>query len=173
MIQRTLFLLSLLCISCNAVKVNYDYDSQANLTEYTTYNYFSDMETGLSQLDEKRLLSIVDATLQAKGYVLSENPEFLIDIRSGMHRSNARSNVGVGLGGGGRNVGGGLSIGIPVGDSGVKRQITFDFVDADKDTLFWQADTDSSFKENVSPEVREEQLRKIVIKVFEKYPSLQ
>ena len=172
MIQRTFVLLSLLFVSCNAVKVNYDYDKQANLTDYATYDYFSDMETGLSQLDEKRLLAILDATLKAKGYRLSETPEFLIDIKSGTFRSNNRSNVGVGLGGGGRSVGGGLSIGIPVGDSGVNRNILFEFVDANKNTLFWQADTNSNFKENASPEAREEQLRKVVVKVFEKYPSL-
>ena len=173
MIQRALILISLLFVSCNAVRVNYDYDKRANLTGYTTYNYYADMETGLSQLDEKRLLAIVDENLQAKGYSLSDSPQFLIDIKSSTYQSNAGSNVGVGLGGGGRNVGGGLSVGIPVGNSGVKRNILFEFVDAKNDVLFWQANTDSNFKEDVSPVVREEQLRKVVVKVFEEYPALR
>jgi len=128
------------------------------------------MESGLSQLDEKRLLNILDSTLQAKGYLLSEEPEFLINIKSTVYQSNSGNNVGVGVGGGGRNVGGGVSIGIPVGNSGVRRQLLFDFVDANKNALFWQADTESGFRENVAPVDREEQLERVVVKAFSKYP---
>lgn len=169
--RNLLYILILCClISCNAVRVNYDYDKVTDFSNYTTYNYFQDMESGLSQLDEKRLLNILDSTLQAKGYLLSEEPEFLINIKSTVYQSNSGSNVGVGVGGGGRNVGGGLSIGIPVGNSGVKRQLLFDFVDANKNTLFWQADTESGFRDNAAPIDREEQLKRVVIKVFSKYP---
>lgn len=150
--------------------MNFDYDKTTDFSNYTTYNYFQEMESGLSQLDEKRLLNILDSTLQAKGCLLSEEPEFLINIKSAVYQSNSGNNVGVGLGGGGRNVGGGLSIGIPVGNSGVKRQLLFDFVDANKNALFWQADTESGFKENATPIDREEQLKRVVIKAFSKYP---
>ncbi len=170
--MRNLIYILVLCflVSCNAVRVNYDYDKATDFSNYTTYNYFQDMESGLSQLDEKRLLDILDSTLQAKGYLLSEEPEFLINIKSFVFQSNSGNNVGVGVGGGGRNVGGGLSVGIPVGNSGVKRQILFDFVDVSKNALFWQADTESSFRENASPLNREEQLKMLVVKVFSKYP---
>ncbi len=170
--MKNLLYIVILCVlvSCNAVRVNYDYDKATDFSNYTTYNYFEDMQSGLSQLDEKRLLNILDSTLQSKGYLLSEEPEFLINIKSAVFQSNSGNNVGVGVGGGGRNVGGGLSIGIPVGNSGVQRQILFDFVDASKNALFWQADTESSFKENTTPLCREEQLKNIVKKAFSKYP---
>ncbi|WP_350293627.1 DUF4136 domain-containing protein [uncultured Croceitalea sp.] len=150
--------------------MNYDYDKATDFSNYATYNYFEDMESGLSQLDEKRLLDILDSTLQAKGYLLSEEPEFLINIKSFVFQSNSGNNVGVGVGGGGRNVGGGLSIGIPVGNSGIQRQILFDFVDANKNSLFWQADTQSGFRDNAAPIDREEQLKRVVAKAFSKYP---
>ena len=169
--KNLLYIVILCCLlSCNATRVNYDYDKTTDFSNYTTYNYFQEMESGLSQLDEKRLFNVLDSTLQAKGYLLSEEPEFLINIKSFVFQSNSGNNVGVGLGGGGRNVGGGVSIGIPVGNSGVKRQILFDFVDANKNALFWQADTESNFKENTSPLNREEQLKRVVAKAFSKYP---
>ncbi|MEM9000384.1 MAG: DUF4136 domain-containing protein [Bacteroidota bacterium] len=164
-----LFLLVSLC-SCSTVRVNYDYDKGTNFSNYSTYNYFSDMETGLSQLDERRLLRVLDSTLQTKGYLLADEPDFFVNILSDSYRSGNRNSVGVGIGGTGGNVGGGLSVGIPVGGSGLERQIQFDFVDSQKDALFWQAVSESGFRDNASPSVREANLKAIVTKVFSRFP---
>jgi hypothetical protein len=157
-------------VGCSAVRVNYDYDKSTDFSNYTTYNYFSDTETGLSPLDEKRLFRVLDSTLQAKGFLLSEEPDFLVNIISQEFRNASQSNVGVGVGGTNRNVGGGVSIGIPVGGSQLERSIQFDFVDSQKNTLFWQAISESGFRPNASPSVREEQLRRVVAKVFSQFP---
>jgi len=156
--------------SCGAVQVNYDYDRATDFSNYATYNYFSDMDSGLSGLDEKRLLRVLDSTLQAKGYLLAEEPDFLINILSSSFQKAPNNSVGVGVGGTGRNVGGGVSVGIPIGGSGLTRNIQFDFVDAEKDALFWQAVSESGYRDNASPSVREAQLRKVVAKVFAKFP---
>ena len=155
---------------CTAVRVNYDYDKSTDFSNYTTYNYFGDMETGLSPLDEKRLFRVLDSTLQSKGFLLSEEPDFLVNIISQEYRKAPQNSVGVGVGGTNRNVGGGVSIGIPVGGSSLERSIQFDFVDSQKNSLFWQAIAQSGFRPNASPLVREEQLRKVVGKVFSKFP---
>ena len=42
--------------SCASIYVNYDYEKQTDFTKYKTYNYYSDIESGLSELDTKRLL---------------------------------------------------------------------------------------------------------------------
>jgi hypothetical protein len=165
-----ILLVAVLLYSCNAIKVNYDYDREADFSDYTTYNYYPDMNTGLSELDTKRLLDAVDAEMQAKGIQLTEEPDFFINLESNSIRQPKSSSVGVGLGGGGRTAGGGVSVGIPVGGSNVERQIRFDFVDSAKDELFWQAVSQSPFKENVSPEVRDENLRALAEKVFANYP---
>ncbi len=166
----SLLLLNCILVGCSAVRVNYDYDKSTDFTNYTTYNYFSDMETGLSQLDEKRLLKALDSTLLAKGYLLAEEPDFLINILSSEFRRGPSNSVGVGVGGTGGNVGGGVAVGIPIGGSGLGRNIQFDFVDSQKDALFWQAVSESGFRDNASPSVREEQLRKVIAKVFSKFP---
>ena len=162
-------LLTLVC-ACGTTKVNYDYDKQVDFTSYTTYNYYPEMKTGLSPLDTKRLLNAVDAEMKAKGLTLNESPDFFINIESNSFEKAQNNSVGVGLGGGGRNVGGGLSVGIPMGGPKMEREIRFDFVDNEKDKLFWQAESQSPFKENLNPEAREEKLKALAAKVFAKYP---
>jgi len=162
--------LLLIITSCAPIYVNYDYDKQADFTKYKTYNYYSDLETGLSDLDTKRLLYVMDAKMKTKGFSLSEAPDFFVNIQSDEYSNEQRNSVGVGLGGGGRNVGGGISIGLPIGQSKVNRQITIDFIDENGKGLFWQAISESSFNPNASPEMREERLKAIIEKVFSKYP---
>lgn len=128
------------------------------------------METGLSELDNKRLIRALDTEMQLKGLLLSEEPDFLINITSSIFQSAPNNSVAVGLGGGGRNVGGGVSVGIPVGQPNLNRQIQFDFVDSQKEYMFWQAISDGSFREDVAPNVREQKLQEVVQKVLSKYP---
>jgi hypothetical protein len=165
------FLSVVFLMSCSAVRVNYDYDSATDYSNYSTYGYYPDMETGLSDFDTKRIIAAIDATMQAKGMRFSEEPDFYINIISDAYKTPQRNAVGVGLGGGGRNLGGGISIGLPLGQSDEERQISFDLVDAYKESLFWQAVSVSNYNENASPEAKEKKLQEIVNKVFEKYPA--
>ncbi len=157
-------------ISCNAIRVDYDYDRATDFSNYSTYNYFTDIESGLSQLDEKRLVKALDSTLQAKGYLLAEEPDFNINIVSAVYRNSPSNNVGVGIGGTGGRVGGGVSIGLPIQGSGLKREIQIDFVDSQKEVLFWQGTSISNHRENASPDEREAQFKKVVDKIFVKFP---
>ena len=163
-------LLVLLFTSCHVVRVQTDYEKETDFSNYATYNYFSDLETGLSELDEKRVIKVLDAAMQAEGILLSEEPDFLINIESGIDQTPRINTVGVGVGGTGRNVGGGVSVGIPIGQANVQREIIFDFVDSQKDLLFWQATSKSSLNENATPVEREKKLKAIVEKVLSKYP---
>ncbi|MEE9363199.1 MAG: DUF4136 domain-containing protein [Cellulophaga sp.] len=162
-------LIFLFLVSCGSIRVQYDYDKETDFSSYTTYNYYQDLDTGLSELDAKRLLKALDATLRLKGFLLSEEPEFFINIESSLGMPN-RNTVDLGIGGTGRSVGGGISIGVPVGASKEQRVIQFDFIDSQKDALFWQAISRSSFKENSTPEERERILQELVNKVLSKYP---
>ncbi len=162
--------LALLFVGCAPIRVNYDFDKTTEFTKYKTYNYYSDMKTGLSELDTKRFLDALDAQLKAKGFNLSNTPDFFIDIKSSDVQAAQRNNVGVGLGGGGRNVGGGVSIGIPIGQAGVNRQVIIDFVDENAKQLFWQAVGEYSFNPNASVEKRETQIAAVIEKVLTAYP---
>ncbi|RIA10539.1 uncharacterized protein DUF4136 [Flavobacteriaceae bacterium MAR_2010_72] len=163
-------LVILLFVSCAPVRVNYDYERGVDFSKYKTYNYYQDLNTGLSELDTNRLLDVLDAGLQAKGFTLSETPDFFVNIVSDEYQEAQRNSVGVGMGGTGRNVGGGISIGIPLGQGTMNRQIIFDFVDENGKGLFWQAVSESSYNPNATPEQREAKLKAIVNKVLSGYP---
>ncbi|MDT0558410.1 DUF4136 domain-containing protein [Ichthyenterobacterium sp. W332] len=162
-------ILSLLLVSCGAT-VNYDYDNKTDFTSYKTYNYFTDIKSGLSELDFKRLIAALDTAMASKGYTLSENPDFYIDVKSQEFRNNSGNNVGVGVGSGGRNVGGGVSIGFPIGSSKLNREIILDFVDKDRTNLFWQAVSESAYNPKAKPEKREAAFVALVNKILSQYP---
>lgn len=157
-------------VSCAPIRVNYDYDKGTDFSKYKTYNYYSDMKTGMSELDTKRFLEALDAKLESLGIKFSENPDFFIDVKSSTYQSAQQNTVGVGLGTGGRNVAGGISIGLPIGQSSANRQITIDFVDENLKQLFWQAVSESTYTPNGTPGQRETQLKNVVEKVLSGYP---
>ena len=165
-----LFGLSFFVLSCAAVRVNYDYDQGTDFSAYKSYNYYDGMDMGMSELDANRLFDALDAKLQAKGLHLSDAPDFLINIKTSTFQEHQRNNVGVGLGGGGGHVGGGISIGIPVGQSKIHREIVFECVDESKSGLFWQAVSVSGYQPDAKPEVKAAQFDAIVEKVLSGYP---
>ncbi|MCG2461745.1 DUF4136 domain-containing protein [Flavobacteriaceae bacterium F89] len=157
-------------LGCASINVNYDYDKETEFSAYTTYNYYPDLNTGMNELDDRRLLDAIDSYMQTKGILLVEEPEFYINIKSAMYQSPSNSSVGFGVGGGGGSVGGGVSMGIPVGQGTMNHRIQFDFVDRQKDAMFWQAISESSFKPKSTPEAKEVYFKSVVEKVFSKYP---
>ncbi|MFP4847172.1 DUF4136 domain-containing protein [Winogradskyella sp. PE311] len=161
-----LFMLS----SCGAI-VNYDYEKSTDFSQYKSYNYFDDMKTGLSQLDNKRLMRAIDTKLETMGLTRSENPDFFIDIQSQDIQNQNNSNVGVGVGGGGGGGFGGVSVGIPLGGNQSTREIVIDFVDKKQnERLFWQAVSESKYSPNAKPEKREAVFVKLIENIFSEYP---
>ena len=168
--NRVICLLVFTVMSCSTVNVAYDYDKEVDFNNYKTYNYYQDIETGLSEFDTKRLIETLDRHLQAKGFVKSDTPDLFINITSEDYQNNTGSSVGLGVGSTGGNVGGGMSVGIPIGSSKLGRQIIFDFVDENGKGLIWQAVSDSKFYPDATPEQREADFEAIVVKVLEAYP---
>ncbi len=156
--------------SCAPIYVNYDYEKNADFSQYKTYNYYSNIETGLSELDSKRLMDVLDTEMKTKGFSLSETPDFYINIKSQEYQGVQQSSVGVGIGSTGRNFGGGLSMGIPIGQTNVNREIIIDFVDESNVGFFWQAVTETNYNPKSTPERKEERFRTLVQKVLSGYP---
>jgi len=73
----SILVLLIIVSSCAPIRVNYDYEKTTDFKSYKTYNYYANLNTGLSELDTKRLLDALDNTLQSSGYALSETPDFL------------------------------------------------------------------------------------------------
>lgn len=165
-----LLLIVLSLTSCGSMNVEYDYDEQANFDTFKTYNYIAEMQSGLTQLDLNRLMKATDSILQGRGYMLSEKPALLIDVSSDQYKQASRNTLGIGLGSGGGNVGVGVGGGIPIGGRELHQTITINLVDAQKDALIWQAVSDSNIKLNTDPQQRQAYFKKLMEKVFKKFP---
>ena len=80
-----LFTSLILAQSCG-VYVQYDYDSDVNFDNYSSYSFYeSDIEkVEISDLDKKRILKSLDNGLKLKGLVRSNSPDLLVsfDTRS-------------------------------------------------------------------------------------------
>ena len=168
-----LLLIVLSLISCGSMNVEYDYDEQADFDTFKTYNYIAEMQSGLNQLDLSRLMKATDSILQGRGYTLSENPGLLIDVSSDQYEQASRNTLGIGVGSGGRNVGVGVGGGIPIGGRELHQTITINLVDVQKDALIWQAVSDSNIKLNTDPQQRQAYFKKLMEKVFEKFPPMK
>ena len=165
-----LFILTLIIYSCNAPRAVYDYDQQARFSDYSTYSFFPNLHSGLSQLDEKRLLTSIENGLREEGFSHSQDPDIYVNVYVEEYEEAGGSNLGVGIGGGGGNVGVGMSGGIPIGGPDTFLRITFDFIDVEDDSLVWQSEVDSKFDRNARPGERQERFDRIVKKALAGYP---
>jgi len=156
--------------SCGGPRAVYDYDETAGFSNISTYQIFPDLETGMNQLDEQRLVTILNEQLAQKGFSTSQDPQIYVNFYSTEYQTPTRNSVGIGVGGTGRNVGVGVSGGIPIGGPENYRRVTFDFIDVQNDALIWQAVVEGKFDNNTSPEKRAESLRKMVEEALEGYP---
>lgn len=157
-------------ISCSSSKVIYDYDETTNFTQYKTFDFFEDAGKGLSQLDIKRVTNEVTKSLKSKGMFMSNTPDMYINIISKKKVLASRSSVGIGLGTGGRNVGFGISGGIPIGSKKINEELLIDFVDGKTNQLIWQGISNNKLKENASPDDKRVYYGKVIIKMLSNYP---
>jgi hypothetical protein len=165
-----LYMFVLVLLSSCGATVGYDYDTEKDFSTYKSYNFYPTLSSGLSELDEKRIMDVTDSILSEKGMMRSDTPQLLINFYSNEYVSNSRNTIGVGMGNVGRNTSVGVSTGIPIGGREVNQQLTIDFIDAQKDALVWQAKTDGRYKERATPEQKEKYYIYVLSKVFKKYP---
>ncbi|GHA40841.1 hypothetical protein GCM10007103_22720 [Salinimicrobium marinum] len=141
-----------------------------NFDNYVTYSLYPEFHSGLSQLDERRLVSGLESTLQEKGFSSSQMPDLYVNVYTEEFQEQSRNNIGIGVGGGGGNLGVGVSGGIPLGGPKTFLKLTFDFIDVQDDSLIWQAVVESKFDPDASPEKRQARFERIVKKALEGYP---
>lgn len=160
------FIISLLLISCGTARVSYDYDETKDFDNYSTYNFYPQLKTGLSELDEKRLLIATDSVLATKGFNKVTSPQVYINFKSSTYETPSRNRVGIGIGSGPIVIGGNLPVGMP--DQHI--QLTLDMIDAAKDELIWQAEIDDVQNSKNTPENRKAFFKVMLEKALSKYP---
>ncbi|MGO3182656.1 MAG: DUF4136 domain-containing protein [Aequorivita sp.] len=165
----SILVLSIFLVSCGAT-VNVDYDKQVDFSKYNSYNYYPTIDSGLSELDDNRIIHITDSLLQQRGFVKSKTPQFFINFYAREHVSSSRNTLGIGIGGGGRSGGIGVSGGIPIGGNIINQRLTLDFIDVQKDDLVWQAIVEGEMKERANPHQKESYYISVIEKILAKYP---
>lgn len=161
-------IIGMLLASCGA-SVTVDYDKAINFSNYTTYNYYEQIESGLNNLDNNRIMNTLDSLLSEKGYVKSEKPQLLVNFFSNETISSSGNTIGIGFGGG-KHVGIGISGDIPIGSNVINQLLTLDIIDFTRDALVWQAVIASEYKEKATPEEKEDHYQKIIQKALKLFP---
>ena len=100
---------------------------------------------------------------------LSEEPDMYINILSKESEKVDRSTIGIGMGGG-RNVGFGISGGIPIGSKKMNQTLIIDFVKSENDELLWQGISNGTIKEQTTPKEKLMHYKKIIEKMLMNYP---
>jgi hypothetical protein len=147
-----------------------DYDKNADLSSYKTYNYFLVPQNGLNDLDNNRVIRILDSILPTKDLTQKTIPDFNINFYAEMFTVENQNNIGIGFGGGNRGFGGGVSSGIPINTSKDMIALTIEFVDGLSKELFWQTVVEARIKNQNTPDDRKALFKEIITKALSKYP---
>jgi len=164
-----IFITALVVVSCGTA-VSYDYDSKTNFASYQTYDFYPNISSNLSDLDNIRIMKATDSILQMRGFIKSDSAQFLINFFVKEFTSQSKSSIGVGIGGGGSNGSIGVSGGIPVGGNIINQQLTIDFIDNQKDELIWQAIGIDELKVKSSPTEKSNYYFNMINKILKGYP---
>lgn len=161
----------LIFTSCGSTYVDYDYDKSVSFQKYTTYQYDFSEDSGLSEFDEQRMVNYTDSLLQSRGFQRTDYNDIFIKFVASEYETASRNTIGLGLGGGGRSVGVGVSGGIPIGGNEIHQQIITTFYEArEEQKTVWEATSDSDLKVKSTPHKRDAYYQKLVEKIFSKYP---
>lgn len=152
--------------SCSSVRVNADYDKQAEFSKYKTYAYLKSSidKAEISDLDKKRILRSIDQEMSAKGFSKSENPDMLLSIfTKERERVDVYNNVGFGWG---WNPYWGMNT------TSVSRTpegtLFIDIVDAKTKEMVWQGEGTGYLTKNTNK--KDERTQQFVSKILAQYP---
>ncbi|WP_369048961.1 DUF4136 domain-containing protein [Tenacibaculum sp. UWU-22] len=165
------YFLLLFVVACSSPKIFYDYDTEANFNQYKTFDFFQDAGKELNEFDKKRIASSIVTNLLGKGIKRdAENPDFYVNFLTKSFKEESRNTVGIGVGGGGGNVGFGISGGIPIGGKQITQSLTIDFVTNKTDQLFWQSVSKTEINSEASPEEKTAFYQNLISKMIMGYP---
>ncbi len=162
-----LFLLS----ACSSIRVDSDYDSHVDFSQYKTYAFHKNGidRVQVSELDKKRILHAIDNALSQKGMTKSETPDLLVNIftKEREQLDVNQFNMGWGYGWGwGWNPyfwGGNSYV-----SSSTQGTLYIDLIDAKKKELIWEGQGIGTLTENKRE--KEKQINEFVSKILAQFP---
>ncbi|MEQ3656706.1 MAG: DUF4136 domain-containing protein [Dokdonia sp.] len=165
-----ILLISCCCFGCRSVYVSHDNNDSFDFDSVYTYNYDFGQDRDFSELDKRRFIKYSDSLLALRGLSKSETPDLWLQTNTNIFTSDSPTQLGVGVGSAGGNLGVSVGGGIPVGRQQQEWELTLVIIDAKSNTIVWEAYTESSRSLQSTPEKRAAHMEKVVAKLYSKYP---
>lgn len=157
--------------ACSSVRVDSDFDTNADFSQYKTYAFQKSGidKAEISDLDKKRILRSIDAEMTKKGYSKSESPDLLVNIftkereRVDVTQYNAGWGYGWGWGWNPYIWGGRSYV-----SSSTEGTLYIDLIDAKKKELIWQGKGSGYLEEEATK--KDERTNEFVSKILSQFP---
>lgn len=168
---KILLLFALILLSsCAGIQTYVDYDEEIDYQAYKSYTYYTEMETGLDELEEKRMFQVLDEIFQEKGYHSSDSADFKVNLYTEQFQKTSRHNIGLSVGTIGHHVSGHVGSGIPINSTQNMRSITIEIADASTDILVWQGIVEAKAPDHYTPKKKKAFLKKQIQKLLKQFP---
>jgi hypothetical protein len=168
----------LIAAGCQSKNVNTDYDTSADFSQLRRYQFQDDKDNVDKQFEpllSGRVKNALEQSLAAQFNLAKPNeaPDFRVRyfVKPVEKKVDDRPKLGIGLGGFGGNVGGGISLGIPLGGNKLDQQaqIVVDFVHPTSGQLLWRGNTVVGLSSS-EPETNDKQVQQGVNEILKEFP---
>jgi len=167
--------------SCASVSVSSDYEKGTDFSNYKTYAFYKKGidKVEISDLDKRRILRAVEAEMNAKGMVISENPDILISIfTKSREKIDVYNNAYYGwypyyYGYGYYGPGYGNGFGYNNVTTSTEGTLFIDMIDAHKKELVWQGIGTGVLSYSKSIDKKEARIKEFVSMIVAEYPPNQ
>ncbi len=168
--MRTLLtsLILLLLLGCGAT-ATFDYDTKTDFSVYSSYQYFTTIQSNLNDFEDERVKNALDSLLPLKNLNKESSGQLLINFFA-YEQITAGNTIGIGFGSGGGNASVGVGGDVPVGGNKIEQQFTLDLVDAQNDALVWQGVYTGTYPAKTTPAQRQAYYYKVIGKILNGYP---
>ena len=172
--------ISAITVGCSGMKVNHDWDQQADFSKYQTYAWH-DSDTNVQDTDplaHERFLSAIDSQLAAKGFQkVGSNPDVFVTYHAEESQQMSLDTTYMGGGWGygpGWGWGGGMG-GMGSSTTTVRKYnvgtVALDMWDASQKRLVWRGTISDTVSDN--PSKNADKIIKAADKLFKNYPPAE
>lgn len=159
-------------IACSSLKTSFDYDGEADFTQYKTYALTEDSyKFGASELNRNRIIAAVEQGLMAKGFSKSDDPDVLIDlvVTAKQTAEATATTTGSPYGYRGYRYGGYSTTQIDY-DEYTEGSLAINMIDNTTQKLVWTGIGSKVLNENASANKKEANINTAIDAIFRNYP---
>ncbi len=170
-----------LLMACSSVNVSSDYEKGTDFNQYKSYAFYKKGidKVEISDLDKRRILRAIEAEMDAKGFVKSEDPDLLVSIfTKSREKIDVYNNDYYGwypyyYGYGFYGPGFGYGFGYNNVSRSTEGTLFIDLIDARKKELAWQGIGTGILSSSKNIDQKEERIKEFVGKILVAYPPQQ